>query len=373
MSKKLAILGASYLQEPLVQKAKEMGIYTICFAWEEGAVCRDICDKYFPISIIEKEEILEICKKENIDGIISIATDVAVPTMSFVALEMGLTGNSIHSSELCTNKFLMRKAFDQNGMTIPRFVSISGRKEIKKAKSLSFPLIAKPVDRSGSLGINLVREYNQLDAALYNALKSSFIHQAIVEEYIQGKEISIETISWQGEHHILAYTDKVTSGYPHFVELEHHQPSQLVDEFNKNQIDEILIKSLYVHDILNGASHTELLITESGEIFITEVGARMGGDFIGSDLVWISTGYDFLAGLINTALGKFKEPEIIRKGASGVYFITQRNKLVKAFISSGDKRIYKSEINKIPATKLTQSADRRGYFIYSSSQKIEIP
>ena len=74
---RLAIIGASYLQLPLVKKAKEMGIETICFAWEEGAVCKDLCDKFYPISIIDKEPILKICQDEKIDGITTIASDTA--------------------------------------------------------------------------------------------------------------------------------------------------------------------------------------------------------------------------------------------------------------------------------------------------------
>ena len=80
--KKLAIIGASYLQEPLVRKAKEMGLYTICFAWAEGAVCSEVCDKFYDISIVEKEQILEICQKEKINGIATIASDVAAPTVA---------------------------------------------------------------------------------------------------------------------------------------------------------------------------------------------------------------------------------------------------------------------------------------------------
>ncbi len=85
MQKTLAIIGASYIQLPLVLKAKELGVQTICFAWEEGAVCKDVSDEFYPISIIEKEQILEVCRKEGIDGITTIATDVAVPTISYVA------------------------------------------------------------------------------------------------------------------------------------------------------------------------------------------------------------------------------------------------------------------------------------------------
>jgi hypothetical protein len=82
--KKLAIVGAGYLQLPLVLKADEMGLETICFAWEEGAICKDYCSRYYPVSVIEKEAILNICRNEQIDGITSIASDVVVPTITYI-------------------------------------------------------------------------------------------------------------------------------------------------------------------------------------------------------------------------------------------------------------------------------------------------
>ena len=72
---RIAIIGASYLQLPLVKKAKEMGLETHCFAWDEGAVCKDFVDFFYPISILEKELILEVCRNKSIDGIVSIASD----------------------------------------------------------------------------------------------------------------------------------------------------------------------------------------------------------------------------------------------------------------------------------------------------------
>lgn len=372
MAKKLAILGASYLQLPLVQKAKELGLQTICFAWENGAVCKDICDKFYPISITDKKEILEKCKAEKINGITSIATDVAVPTMSFVAEEMGLVGNSVHSAALCTNKYIMREAFYQNELPVPRFLIISNPDGINLIDKLKYPLIVKPVDRSGSLGITMINDYEQLSQAIDYALKESFNNQAIIEEFILGKEISVETISWEGTHYVLAHTDKVTSGPPHFVELEHHQPSDLVTESNKKNIEKLVINSLDALEIKNGASHSEFIITDSGEVYITEIGARMGGDFIGSDLVFLSTGYDFLMGVIDIALGDFITPITSNDNFSGIYFYCKTlPKILNVFRSNPDY-IFRSQINESVNETLRQSADRSGYFIYKSEKKIQI-
>lgn len=103
MKKTLAIIGASYLQLPLVFRARSMGVETICFAWEEGAVAKDHCDRFYPISVVEKDEILAVCKSERIDGVVSIASDVAVSTISYVAEHLHLVGNSQQSARLSTN------------------------------------------------------------------------------------------------------------------------------------------------------------------------------------------------------------------------------------------------------------------------------
>ena len=91
--KKIAIIGASYLQLPLVKKANSLGHETYCFAYLEGAICKDYCTKFFPVSIIEKEEITEICRSLNIDAVLSIASDLAVSTVNFVAQELDLIAN----------------------------------------------------------------------------------------------------------------------------------------------------------------------------------------------------------------------------------------------------------------------------------------
>ena len=123
--KKLAIIGASYLQEPLVRKAKEMGLYTICFAWADGATCAEICDKFYDISIVEKEQILKVCQEEKIDGICTIASDVAAPTVAYVANAMGLVGNDYEAAVRANNKYLMRNAFMKAGVPCPKYMMVT--------------------------------------------------------------------------------------------------------------------------------------------------------------------------------------------------------------------------------------------------------
>ena len=317
------------MQRPVVERAKEMVLRTICFAWAEGAVCKDLCDVFYPISITEKEEILHICRDEHIDGICTIGSDVAAPTVAYVAEKMSLTGNSYEAAVRAHDKHLMHDALVAAGVDCP------------KSDGTALPVIVKPTDRSGSLGVQKVERKEDLAPAIAKAKALSMSGQVIVEEYIEGREISVEMISQNGVHHALQITDKTTTGAPHFVELGHHQPSILPAEM-QTRIFAITRKALDALGLTHGASHSEYKITADGRIVVIEIAGRMGGDFIGSDLVQLSTGYDFLRGVIEVAMGEPIQVNVQALAQSSVVFEAPEN--------------------------LTCSADRTGYIIYRNNE-----
>lgn len=365
-NKKLAIIGGSYLQLPIVKKAKDMGIEIHCFSWRNGAICADVADFFYPISIIEKEEILKKCQEIEIDGITTIASDTAVVTVNYVASRMGLRSNPDEYSEVTTNKYKMRQCFMDNDVPSPKFALVDNDNHYQ-ISGFKFPLIVKPTDRSGSRGVEKVLDPVQLEEAIIRARKESFEHKAIIEEFVTGREVSVESISYQGKHYILQITDKVTTGAPFFVELEHHQPSSLPENI-KLRIKEIVLHALDALHIKYGASHSELKITEDGDIKVIEIGARMGGDFIGSNLVQLSTGYDFLKGVIEVALGEFHEPQIAEHSFSGVYFLSEETKELKSIIENWNMypEIVEAEITDPQLRYIECSGDRSGYLIYKS-------
>ena len=364
MRKKLAIIGASYLQQPLVEKCKELGVYSICFAWEEGAVCKDLCDKFYPISTIDKEAILKVCQEEKIDGITTIASDVATLTVNYVAEQMGLVGNPDKYSQVATNKYLMRQCFMEHNVPSPKFCLTDGQIP-DTIKEFSYPVIVKPTDRSGSRGVEKVLKKEDLQQAIDRACHESFQQKAVIEEFVEGCEISVESISFKGKHYMLQITDKVTTEAPFFVELEHHQPSSLPEDI-KDIVKAIVLNALSALHIQYGASHSELKISKNGDIRVIEIGARMGGDFIGSDLVKLSTGYDFLKGVIEVAFGDFKEPILTDRNYSGVYFLCKETESILPIIQNSKKykEIVRAEVTDPVLRRIEQSADRSGYFIY---------
>ena len=267
----------------------------------------------------------------------------------------------------------MREALKKGGCRCPFYQKISSLSDALEAiKHTTFPVIIKPCDRSGSMGVTKVDKQEDLADAVEVALDCSLCKEAIIEKFIDiAHEISVEGISWHGEHHVLAITDKVTTGAPHYVELGQHQPSLLPQPILDEAVHQVKlgVKALGIE---YGASHPELMVSKDGKVYVTEIGARMGGDFIGSDLVYLSTGYDFLKGVIEIALGEFSGVHFGEKHFAGVWFYAPDTPQVKEIIEHQPRYpwIVRSELHEDELKPLTRSADRAGYFIYSCSHKI---
>lgn len=370
---KIVIIGANSFQNPLILKAKEMGYETHVFAWKLGDIGEKTADYFYPISITDKEKILEECKKIKPKAVVSIASDLAVITVNYLADKLGLTGNNPENSIICTNKYEMRRAFKQANVKTPNFLKVGENQEIN-LDEFKFPVIVKPTDRSGSRGITKVIDKKDINQAVNDAIENSFEKKAIIEEFIEGEEYSCECISYKGEHKYLAITKKFTTGAPHFIETGHIQPAGLSKEQESKVVKEIF-KALDALKIQNGPSHSEFKIDKDGNVGIIEIGARMGGDCIGSDLVKISTGYDFLRLTIEVALGKTPEfTPISKPQIAMIKFIFSKEDLEKLEkIEEKYKHViyYKSEISNLDH-KVIDSSTRFGYYILQIENEEEL-
>ena len=373
--KKLAIIGANDFQNPLILKAKELGYETHVFAWKDGSIGEKTADFFYPISIIEKEQILEQCKKIGIDGITTIASDLATVTVNYVAKELGLPGNSMECTKKSTNKYEMRKAFRDAGIQTLKFEKINSIDDISNLNLKKYPLIVKPTDRSGSRAITKVFNENELKDAIFRALDNSFEKGAIVEEYLEGQEYSAEGITYNGKHSFLTITKKATTGAPNFIETGHIEPAGLTEEM-KQKVYAELKKALNTLEVTNSATHSEFKINDKGEVKIIEIGARMGGDCIGSDLVQISTGYDFIKMVIDTAMGN--EPtfeKTTKPKVASIKFIFNEKDMqdYEKVKKEMPNAIYRtSEIEPIGTHKVVDSSSRFGFYIMATDTVDEI-
>lgn len=373
--KKIVIIGANSFQNPLILKAKELGYETHVFAWEDGSIGEKTADYFYPISIIEKEQILDKCKEIKPDAITTIASDLATITVNYVARNLGLPCNSERCTSISTDKYEMRSAFHAAGVPVPQYFKVESSYSRDDIIKMKLPVIVKPTDRSGSRGITKLTDWNALDTAIQDAVDNSFNKAAIVEEYLEGPEYSCECISYHGVHYFLTITKKYTTGSPHFIETGHLEPSDLTE----NMIERVktsIFNALDALEVTDGASHAEFKVSSTGEIGIIEIGARMGGDCIGSDLVQISTGYDFLKMVIDVALGH--EPRLERVSVpriARIVFIFQKKDLellekIKEY--SPDALYYVSDMSGEDQHEIVDSSSRYGYYILSCKDMEEL-
>lgn len=367
--KKIAIIGASYLQEPLIQKAKEKGYETHVFAWRCGDVGEYSADYFYPISIIEKEEILAKCREIKIDGICSIASDLAVITVNYVANAMGLIGNSMECVEVSTNKHKMRECFRMNGDPSPKSIQVVSAEELNSV-DVKYPVIVKPVDRSGSRGITKLSDSNGLDEAIERAKEQGFEKCALVEEFATGQEYSVEFISWDRKHTFLALTQKYTTGAPDFIETGHLEPAS-IDMETCDRIKKIVNHALDSLGIKYGASHSELKVAEDGSIELIEIGGRMGGDFIGSSLVELSTGIDFVGAVIDVAMGIKPVIEQTKKTNAAVRFVFDKTDVdnLNEMKQNHPEILLQEDVHEITDNKVADSGSRFGYYIFTSDDR----
>jgi len=367
-NRKIAIIGASLFQDALILKADEMGIETHVFAWKTGDVGESLADYFYPISTREKEVILAKCREIGIDGIISIGSDLAMDAVNYVADRMGLVGNSLEATKISMNKHFMREAFEANGDPSPKSILVDMSTDLSTLPEMDYPLIVKPTDRSGSRGINKIEDPALLPHAIAAAVQESFEKKALVEEFATGEEFSVEYISYKGRHTMLAVTKKFTTGAPHFIETGHIQPAPISEEL-REKIRQVSDHALDTLKLENGAAHVELKVDDKGRIKLIEIGGRMGGDFIGSDLVQLSTGYDFVGAVVRVAMGEeLEEPVVKHVRTVGVGFITDRQDLER-YSEIRRKHpgcIIKDKVDRRILLKddPTNIYDRCGYYIY---------
>lgn len=349
-----------------------MGIYVIAADGNQNAEGLKYADKAIVVNITSEEDVLKVAREERIDGVIHPCSEVAMNVMGRLNDELGLSGITREQAIRATNKHLMREAFERGGAPSPKSILTKSVEDAwTQFQKLDGDGILKPSRNSGSRGIAKVsRDMDKADfvKAYDIALNESRDKSVLIEQFIEGPEFSIEIIVWNGKVNVLTVTDKKTTGAPHFVELGHNQPSC----FSADDVETLKaaavagVKALGVN---NCACHAEAKLME-GKAYLMEIGARLGGDFISTELTHLSTGIDMVAAAIDVALGT--EPDLgIKEEPKGVcirYFCPKPGKLVNISNTEilNDAHVYLWEIyhkagDEIP--EVTSSLCRSGHVI----------
>ncbi len=374
--KRLMVLGAGILQVPVIKKAREMGVSVIAADDDPEAVGLQYADKcVVGKHLFNLEAMLAVARSEKIDGVIHACSEVAMNTMGYINEKMGLPGIDLQTALRATNKEKMRRAFERGGAPNPKsFGAVSFESAVLAARQIEGAIIVKPSRNSGSRGITkLPTGYSEseLRMAVNRAINESRDRSAMIEQFVDGPEFSVEIIVWNKEVHVLQVTDKKTTEAPYFVELGHSQPSMFPTE-TVESVKRAAIMGVIALQVNNCACHAEVKV-QNGQAYIMEIGARLGGDFISTELTHLSTGIDMVAAAINVAIGEEPNLDPIAKpqGVAIRYFTPKPGTVVSVSNTEALNRadVYDAEIYVKAGDEVREvksSLDRSGHVIVTA-------
>jgi len=269
---------------------------------------KEIADYFYVVAGNDYDTTKQIALKHRVNGLATTQMEKPLRLMAKLAQELDLPFHSPEVVERSLDKWLMKQAFLQYGVPCARGKLFQKNEEIKESdlKDFRYPLVLKPKDATSSQGVFRVEKFSEIKKYAGETGKFSRNGELIIEEFIEGKEYSVETITFKGKTTVVQYTEKFITPFPHTVEMGHLQPADLSNE-EQRQIDKVVTAAINAIGINNSAAHTEVKITAEGPK-ILEIGARGGGDFISSYLTLASTGVSMDEAIIKVALGE--EPDL---------------------------------------------------------------
>lgn len=321
MKKRLLIVGPgsqrfrSYILKRLVEQGFELFIAGDDQAiWATG-FASDFC------SLTTPQALYEFGRQHKIHGILTYS-EVHVPVVAEAARLLELVGLDPSAALKFRNKFLMRQALAKTGITsIQSFIAQTPQEAVEYGQRIGFPLVVKPTWGHSSIGV--VKAWNEQDVihASKQALHIPFDGHSpsvIVEEYLDGPEVSMECFVENGQPTVVAITDKRLSAEPFFEEIGHTIPSKL-SSTTQCLLVSLALRALIALELHTGIAHVEARLTSQGPKVI-EIGARLAGDFIPL-LLELATGIDLPMIAASLACGLPVDIGQIREEAASVAFI----------------------------------------------------
>ena len=371
----MMILGASELQVPAIRKAKELGYQIILIDYNDKAVGFELADVKLVVSTLDQEEVYRQALIYQPDVVITSTSDGPVRTAAYVNEKLGKKPDLAYEDSLCaTIKSYMRNRLKENNVPIPKYHAVQNFEEFKAAvEKLEGKCIVKPADNAGSRGVTALndggeRSGEELRHTYEYSKENSRNGIVMVEEFMTGPEVSVEAMTVDGETAILTITDKFITPPPYFVEIAHSEPSRL-DEATQERIRQVALQAIAAIRLQNGPSHTEIKVTKEGPK-IVEIAARLGGDFITSRLVPLSTGVDMVGASVLLATGgKVNLAHKWKKG-SAIHFIQGKEGVIKSIVIDEalsqlegveEVAVYKKAGDTVHGTR--SSNDRLGHII----------
>ncbi len=309
--KSILIFGGGLNQYRLIEEAKNLGVTSVVIDPLGDVPGRKIADYFYVVAGDDYEKTKEIALKHKVDGLVTTQMEKPMRLMARLAKDLGLKFHTPEVVERSLDKWLMKQAFLANDVPCAKGKLFLRNQKItpEDLQELNYPLIIKPKDATSSQGVYRIEQFDEIKK--YENITRSFSRngEVIIEEFLEGPEFSIESITYKDETIICQFTEKFITPFPTTVEMGHLQPADLTEE-QKEKISVVVKKAIKAIGIDNSASHAEIKLTPSGPKMI-EIGARGGGDLISSYLTLTSTGISMDKAIIQVALGE--EPDLNQK------------------------------------------------------------
>ena len=365
----LAVIGAGEGGYPILEKALKLPyVKTLAFG-QAGSLAMELADEFVEIDINDIDKVVSVCREKQVNGVIGTSESTTEAT-AIIANRLGLPGNDIIGGFGARNKYEMRRRVAKLTTIRQPWFSL-----YEEGKEYSFPIVVKALDSCGKRGISVVKRQDDLQVALDYAREYSTDGKVLIEQYLEGgKEYSIECLAGGGHYQIIQYTEKESSGAPHFVEIAHHQPAN-ISEVMRNKIDIAVPDVLKTIGINCGLAHLELKIIDN-DIYFIEVGARGGGDHIADTLTVNSTDFDYFKGAIDCCLGQYEYKEPHQKAYTGIYFHCKQNAALKPVFEAAKTADW-CIANTVKTSMFSEAETnvdtaQSGYIIYCADHKITI-
>lgn len=377
---KILIFGGGMLQISIIQTAKRLGYNTIVIDPDPKAFGKEIADEFIVVPGNDFEKTYEIAVNNKIRGVVTAATDKPLLMMSRIAEKLKLPFPSEAAIYNTINKFEFKKTLVKNKIPCAKGV-LTNPIELSddlRHSGIKFPLIVKPIDNSGSRGVYYCKTMDEFVRIFPESIKYSNFDKVLIEEYLEGPEISIEALVQDNNLNIIQITDKTITPFPYNVEMEHLQPSRFYSDYY-SEIYLVLNNAAKVLNLNNCALHPEIKITKDG-IKIVEIGPRLGGDFITSHLTPLSTGINIEEQLVKIAVGE--EINVARKTnrySAVLYFDFLNNPINVNRLNSQIKnlknnisafKVYYDDFSDLPV--ITNSLERHGHVVFYADSLEEL-
>lgn len=304
--KKILVLGAAEAQVPLIKAAKELGYYVVLCDFTTTNPGIPLVDKHYQVSTLDLEDVLEVAETEKVDGVIS-NSEPAMVNVAIVAEKLGLPGNPPKSVEILSNKGLFRKFLSENGFCSPKAACYTDLDSMRAdASKFNFPVVVKPVDSSGSRGVNKINSPEEYEFAYNDAIQYSRCKQIIVEEFIEkkGYQISGDGFSVDGKLVFRCFGNEYYGGdgIKTYVPLGECWPSVLSPE-TQERVHAELQRLVTCLGMRSCAYNIEAVLDKDDNIYIFEMAARNGGSLI-PQITKYATGVDLIKYTVMAAMGE---------------------------------------------------------------------